>query len=315
MIMVTIKDNKKHEAIKLIVGDSGERIDLYVCKYTDLNRSRVQKLIKDGLVAVNNIPVKANYKVKENDEVSVKIPPVEELKIMPEKISLEVIYEDADLIVINKPKGLVVHPAAGNYSGTLVNALLEHCGESLSGINGVIRPGIVHRIDKDTTGLLVVAKNDLAHISLAEQIKNKSVAREYLALVHGVIQESKGLVDAPISRHPVQRKKMAVTEKGKSAVTHYQVMERFSQYTLVKARLETGRTHQIRVHMAYVGHPVVGDPVYGPKKAHFGLDGQLLHAFRLGFVHPRHKKYQEFTSQMPNIFANILTQLEPTKIT
>jgi len=313
--MVITKDNKECcQQIELTAIVSGERIDLYISNNSELNRSRVQKLIKEGLVLVNDAPVKANYKMKAGDMIKIQIPPAEELTVEPEKIKLDIVYEDDDLIVINKQKGLVVHPAAGNYSGTLVNALLEHCGDSLSGINGVIRPGIVHRLDKDTSGVLVVAKNDLAHLSLAEQIKNKTVAREYLALIHGVISEPRGLIDAPIGRHTVHRKRMTVTEKGRPAVTHYQVLERFEQYTFIKAILETGRTHQIRVHLSYIGHGVVGDPIYGPRKIHFNLSGQLLHACKLGFIHPRNKIYQEFSSSLPDYFEQILAQLRGNEI-
>jgi 23S rRNA pseudouridine1911/1915/1917 synthase len=306
---ITKVDNGSSRQIELTATEPGERIDLYISNNSVLNRSRVQKLIKEGLVLVNAAVIKPNYKVKVGDCIEIQIPPAAELTVEPEQINLDIIYEDDDIIVLNKQKGLVVHPAAGNYSGTLVNALLDHCGDSLSGINGVIRPGIVHRLDKDTSGVLVVAKNDLAHLNLAEQIKHKTVAREYLALVHGVISEPRGVIEAPVGRHAVLRKKMAVTDKGRPAITHYQVLERFRQYTCVKANLETGRTHQIRVHLAYIGHPVVGDPVYGPRKIHFSLSGQLLHAHKLGFIHPRTKIFKEFTSPLPDYFAEILEQL------
>lgn len=293
--------------------ETGIRIDVLVAGLDEeLTRARVQKLIEQGEVNVNNGPVKANYKVREGDFVVVRFPEPENLEIRAENIPLDIIYEDSDLLVINKPQGMVVHPAAGNYSGTLVNALLAHCHD-LSGINGVIRPGIVHRIDKDTSGLLVVAKNDKAHLSLAEQIKEHTVARKYIALVHGNISEPRGVVDAPIGRCPRDRKKMAVvTRNSKNAVTRYVVMERFGDYTLAECSLETGRTHQIRVHMTYIGHPVVGDPVYGPRKNPLNLDGQALHACLLGFDHPSTGKYMEFKADLPPYFDKLLTELRET---
>lgn len=290
--------------------ETGIRIDVLVAGLDEeLTRARVQKLIEQGEVTVNNGPVKANYKVREGDSVAVRFPEPENVEIRPENILLDIIYEDSDLLVINKPQGMVVHPAAGNYSGTLVNALLGHC-KDLSGINGVIRPGIVHRIDKDTSGLLVVAKNDKAHLSLAEQIKEHTVARKYIALVHGNIPEPRGVVDAPIGRDPRDRKKMAVvTRNAKNAVTRYVVMERFGDYTQVECALETGRTHQIRVHMTYIGHPVAGDPVYGPRKNPLNLDGQALHAYLLGFNHPSTGEYLEFKADLPPYFDKLLTEL------
>lgn len=293
--------------------ETGTRIDVLVAGLDEeLTRARVQKLIEQGEVTVNDGPVKANYKVREGDVVVVRFPEPENVEIRPENIPLNIVYEDSDLLVINKPQGMVVHPAAGNYSGTLVNALLGHC-KDLSGINGVIRPGIVHRIDKDTSGLLVVAKNDKAHLSLAEQIKEHIVARKYIALVHGNIPEPRGVVDAPIGRDPRDRKKMAViTRNSKNAVTRYVVMERFGDYTLVECALETGRTHQIRVHMTYLGHPVAGDPVYGPRKNPLNLDGQALHAFLLGFDHPSTGKYMEFKADLPPYFETLLKELRET---
>lgn len=292
-------------------ANQGERVDVAIARSDpNLSRSRVQALIASGLVTVNGSPVKANYKLKSGDKLEWVVPDPEPLRVEPQPIELDILYEDDDIIVVNKPQGMVVHPAAGNYSGTLVNALLYHCSD-LSGINGVLRPGIVHRIDKDTSGVLVVAKNDFAHESLAQQIKNHSVKREYVALVHGVIHEPAGMVDAPIGRDPKDRKKMAVTLKNsKHAVTHYRVLERFPQYTLIRATLETGRTHQVRVHMAYLGHPLVGDPKYGPRKPHFDLKGQALHARKLGFKHPRSGEYMEFEAPLPEYLQKILAKLK-----
>lgn len=303
-------DKKTAEKIELIATEWDERLDIYIAKKTQLNRSQIQKMLKEGNITVNSNNSKANYKVKEGDIIQIAVPTATELEIKPEQIALDIIYEDDDLIVINKPAGLVVHPAAGNYSGTLVNALLAHCGDNLSTINGEIRPGIVHRIDKDTSGLLVVAKNNKAHTSLAQQLKDKTVIREYLALIHRQMPEPKGIIEAPLGRHPVDRKKMAVVEQGKPAITHYESLERFSNYTLIKAKLETGRTHQIRVHMNFIGHPVVGDPVYGPKKPHFNLKGQLLHAETLGFIHPTSCQQLIFYSPLPQTFTEVLLQLE-----
>lgn len=294
--------------------DSGKRLDRYLTEQLpELSRSRIQELIGAGQVQVNHQTVKANYKLKKDDAVTVVIPAPEPLEVLPEAIPLDILYEDGDLLVVNKPQGMVVHPAAGNYSGTLVNALLYHCRD-LSGINGILRPGIVHRIDKDTSGVLVVAKNDAAHRHLAKQIKEHSVTRTYLALVHGTIKEQSGKIEAPIGRDPRERKRMAVVDKnGKEAVTSYTVLERFVDYTYLQLRLKTGRTHQIRVHMAYLGHPVVGDPKYGPQKPHFGLEGQALHASTLGFVHPRTGAYLEFTAPLPQYFADLLEQLRKTR--
>ena len=289
---------------------AGTRLDVMVSILDpDLTRSRVQKLISEGKVRVDEKPAKSNYKVRAGDRVEVEIPPPEALELRPEKIPLDIVYEDRDILVVNKPQGMVVHPAAGNYSGTLVNALLEHC-DDLSGINGVIRPGIVHRIDKDTSGLLVVAKNDKAHLNLAGQIKEHDAARKYMALVHGNVAEPRGVVEAPIGRDPKDRKKMAVvTRNSKHAVTRYVVVERFQNYTLVECSLETGRTHQIRVHMAYIGHPVAGDPVYGPRKNTLRLKGQALHAFLLRLVHPNTGEEMEFKVGLPPYFEELLKTL------
>lgn len=292
---------------------AGERIDKVICALnTEMTRSGVQKLIEKNAVSVNGSPVTKNYKVRSDDKISLIIPKATELNVCAENIPLDIRYEDNDLLVVNKPKGMVVHPAAGNYDGTLVNALLYHCKDSLSGINGIIRPGIVHRIDKDTSGLLIVAKNDFAHISLAEQIKAHSFEREYQTVVYGGFSVEDGIVDAPIGRHSVDRKKMTVTEKNsKYAVTHYHVLRRYNGFTHLGVRLETGRTHQIRVHMAYIGHPVAGDPVYGPKKVITSLNGQCLHAGLIGFKHPRSGKYIEIESELPSYFTDFLRSLKP----
>lgn len=291
--------------------DQGLRIDKFLSeKLPDITRSSVQRLLEGGNIFCNGSNTEKNYRLRANDLVEVTIPKPVPLQLEPQSIPLEICYEDADLLVVNKPKGMVVHPAPGNPSGTLVNALLAHCGSSLSGINGIIRPGIVHRIDKDTSGLLIVAKNDFAHQKLAAQIKEHSFTREYEAVVHGGFTEDKGTVDAPIGRHPVDRKKMAVTQKGsRRAVTHYRVIERYREFTHLRLRLETGRTHQIRVHMAYIGHPVVGDPVYGPKKTVGGLNGQCLHAKLIGFIHPRDGRYLEIESPLPGYFTTLLDRL------
>lgn len=294
-------------------SDAGERIDKVICSLNgEFTRSGVQKMIDKNAVSVNGSTVSKNYKVKANDKISLVVPKAENLDVSAERIPLDIRYEDNDLLVVNKPKGMVVHPAAGNYTGTLVNALLYHCKDSLSGINGVIRPGIVHRIDKDTSGLLIVAKNDFAHISLAEQIKAHSFTREYQTVVYGGFGVEDGTVEAPIGRHSVDRKKMAVTEKNsKYAVTHYHVIKRYNGFSHLGVRLETGRTHQIRVHMAYIGHPVAGDPVYGPKKVITSLNGQCLHAGLIGFKHPRSGKYIEIESELPSYFTDFLRSLKP----
>lgn len=291
---------------------SGERIDKIVSIICDgLSRSAAQKLIDEGNVTVNSLVITKNYKVKSSDKIVVRVPEPKELEILAENIPLDIRYEDEDLLVVNKKKGMVVHPAAGNYDGTLVNALMYHCKDSLSGINGVIRPGIVHRIDKDTSGLLIVAKNDFAHISLAEQIKAHTFTREYQSVVYGGFKNEEGTVDAPIGRHPVDRKKMTVTVKNsKNATTHYRVVKRYNDFTHLALRLETGRTHQIRVHMSYIGHPVAGDPVYGPKKVIEYLEGQCLHAGLIGFKHPRTKEYIEIQSELPEYFTSFLRRLK-----
>jgi len=282
------------------------RLDVYLSEnIKDKSRSYIQNLIKSEKVLINGNTKKGSYKLKLNDQVEVEIPENEKLNVEPENIPIDIIYEDRDVIVVNKAQGMVVHPAPGNYSGTLVNALLYHCTD-LSGINGVLRPGIVHRIDKDTSGILVVAKNDMAHKKLAEQLKEHSMNRIYNALVEGVLKEDTGTIDKPLGRHPNQRIKMAVVKDGRRAVTHYKVLNRYKNNTLIECKLETGRTHQIRVHMAYIGHPIVGDPVYGFSKQKFKLEGQMLHAKKLGFIHPATNKYMEFDSELPEYFKKII---------
>ena len=289
---------------------AGSRLDAFLAGQMEKTRSSVQKLIEEGNVRVNGSPAGKNTRLREGDRVEAVEPPPEVLDVTPQNIPLDIVYEDGDLLVVNKPKGMVVHPAPGNPDGTLVNALLYHCGGSLSGINGVIRPGIVHRIDKDTSGLLIVAKNDRAHQSLAEQIAAHSFTRIYNAVVYGNLKTEEGTISAPLGRHPADRKRMAVLSSGgREAVTHYRVLERFSGFTLVECRLETGRTHQIRVHMAHIGHPVAGDPVYGPKKCITELHGQCLHARVIGFVHPATGEYLEFDSGLPPYFQQFLSKL------
>ena len=287
------------------------RLDKLLGKaFPEFTRSALQKLIERGNVTKDGKPLAKNYKAKAGERIELLIPPPETMDAKPEDIPLEIVYEDDDLLVVNKPKGMVVHPAPGHSSGTLVNALLYHCGDSLSGINGVIRPGIVHRIDKDTSGLLIVAKNDTAHAHLAQQIKEHSFTRIYEAVVYGNVKEDSGTVDAPIGRHPTDRKRMCVTEKNsRNAVTHYEVLARYPGFTHLRLKLETGRTHQIRVHMAYLGHPVAGDPVYGVKKVITSLGGQCLHARVIGFVHPTTGEYLEFTSELPAYFTTFLKKL------
>lgn len=288
--------------------ESGERLDKFLDEMLpDFSRSYLQKLIKGQHVTVQGQIVKPNYRLRAEDEIHIEIPDEIKLDITPEKIPLDILYEDQDLLVINKPKGMVVHPAAGHYSGTLVNALLYHCEGQLSGINGVLRPGIVHRIDRDTTGSLVVCKNDMAHRSLAEQLKEHSINRRYRAIVWGNLKENEGTVDAPIGRHPIDRKKMAINRtNGKRAVTHYRVLKRFSRFTYIECQLETGRTHQIRVHMASLGHPLLGDTVYSTAKSPYTLEGQCLHAMTLGFTHPRTGEYIECTAPLPEYFEHLL---------
>lgn len=299
------------EELSLTAGRSGERIDRFLSEELEsLSRSYIQKLVKDGAVLVNGKPVKANYKISQEDIVKVSIPDPEEPDILPEDIPLDILYEDEDVLVVNKPKGMVVHPAPGHYSHTLVNAVMFHCRDNLSGINGVMRPGIVHRIDMDTTGSLLVCKNDTAHQILAEQLKEHSITRRYHAIVHGNLKDDKGVIDAPVGRHPTDRKKMSTKSPyGRRAVTHYRVLERFGNYTYIECELETGRTHQIRVHMASIGHPILGDQIYGPAKCPFKLQGQTLHAKILGFHHPSTGKYMEFDAPLPEYFQKLLEQL------
>jgi len=298
----------EQEYIIITEENVGQRIDAFLAQEYPYSRSYFQKLLGEGAIKANEKAVKANYKLKLNDELELTIPEPEDLKIEPKQMDLDIIYEDGDVLVINKPSGMVVHPAHGHFNDTMVNGLLYHC-KDLSGINGVLRPGIVHRIDRDTSGLLMVAKNDLAHQSLAEQLREHSVERAYLALVHGNLPEPAGLVDAPIGRHATERKKMAVVFGGKEARTHYKVKERFGQYTFIECRLETGRTHQIRVHMAYLGHPLVGDELYGYKKNNLGFCGQALHAYVLGFTHPTTGERLRFSVSLPSDYANELEKL------
>lgn len=302
------------EVIEFLIDEaySGERLDKVIsANVENFTRSYVQKLIENKCVAVDEKVVdNKNLKIKEYQTIKIVVPEPEMLDLKPENIPLEIVYEDDDLLIVNKPKGMVVHPAPGNYGGTLVNALMHYCGESLSGINGTIRPGIVHRIDKDTSGLLIVAKNDFSHKNLAEQIKNHSFSREYEAVVYGNLKNDTGTIDAPIGRHKIDRKKMTVTnENSRNAVTHYTVLKRYKNFTHVRLKLETGRTHQIRVHMAYIGHPVAGDPIYGPKRVIKNLNGQCLHAKHIGFIHPKTSKYIEFESDLPDYFKKFLKTL------
>ena len=288
-----------------------KRIDkLLAEQLEEVSRSQIQLWIEQGHVTVNSKEVKANYKCQAGDNIQWSIPETEPLQVEAENIPLHILYEDADVLVVNKPRGMVVHPSAGHETGTLVNALLHHCND-LSGINGIERPGIVHRIDKDTSGLLVVAKNDYAHIHLSKQLSEKRVERKYEAIVHGAIPHEKGLVEAPIGRDPKDRQRMAVTEKGKPAITHFRVIERFPDYTHIECALETGRTHQIRVHMKYIGYPLLGDSKYGPRKT-WDTNGQILHAKKLGFLHPRKKEWMEFETELPEYFTEVLEQIKKT---
>ena len=295
----------------LTAENQGERIDRFLStNLEDLSRSYIQKLVKEKGILVNGNPVKANYKVNAGDEICVQIPEPEPLDIRPEDIPLDILYEDDDILVVNKPKGMVVHPAPGHYSHTLVNAVLYHCGSRLSGINGVLRPGIVHRIDMDTTGSLLICKNDRAHQILADELKEHNITRRYHAVVYGNLKEDTGTVNAAIGRHPTDRKKMSTkAPNGRRAVTHYRVLERFGDYTYIECELETGRTHQIRVHMSSIGHTILGDSIYGPAKAPFKLDGQTLHAKILGITHPSTGKYMEFDAPLPEYFMSLLDKL------
>lgn len=300
------------DVLRFTVEENEDRIDkLLANRLDDFTRSAIAKLISENNVLVNDKIVSKNYKCKTGDSIVVNVPDAVMLDVIPQNIPLDIVYEDDDLLVVNKPKDMVVHPAAGNYTDTLVNALLYHCKDSLSGINGVIRPGIVHRIDKDTSGLLIVAKNDMAHLDLANQIKEHSFHRAYQAVVYGNIKEENGTVHQPIGRSPKDRKKMAVVDKNsKDAITHYEVIRRYGDFTHIRCILETGRTHQIRVHMSYIGHPLAGDSVYGPKKVISSLKGQCLHAGEIGFVHPRTKKYMEFKSDLPDYFVSFLNKID-----
>jgi len=297
--------------ILLISDTENERIDSYISNQVEnMSRNSVQKLIIEGNIKVNNKPVKANYKLKKNDEIKVVLPEPEVLDIIPENIKMEIVYEDDDLAIINKSQGVVVHPAPGHSSGTLVNGLMYHL-KNLSSINGVLRPGIVHRLDKNTSGLMIVAKNDKSHNYLAERLKEHSIYRIYYALAEGNVKEDQGIINAPLGRSDKDRKKRAVTSKNsKEAITNFWVLKRFENFTLVKLKLETGRTHQIRVHLKYIGHPVVGDDVYGSKINKFGLSGQLLHSKTLGFIHPSTKVYMEFDTELPSYFTDVLNKLK-----
>ena len=293
----------------------GERLDRYLSTvYPDFSRSFIQKLIKNQQVSVNDKCQKASYPIRENDLVSIVIPDAVETAILPEDLPLDILYEDEDVLIVNKPKGMVVHPSAGHSSGTLVNAVMYHCKDSLSGINGEIRPGIVHRIDMDTTGSLIVCKNDEAHLNIAEQIKNHTVNRIYEGIVYGNVKEEEGTVEGAIGRHPTDRKKMAINVKsGKPAITHYKVLEHFKDYTYMQFKLETGRTHQIRVHMASIGHPLLGDTLYAGNGKHSrfkNLQGQTLHAKTIGFIHPRTGQYMEFSAPLPDYFIRLLDLLK-----
>jgi 23S rRNA pseudouridine1911/1915/1917 synthase len=310
-VAVWVKKVMKKELFTVSEDLSGLRLDLAVSRLSgELTRARVQKLLAEGLVLVNGAACKPNYRVRPGDSIDIAIPSVREAKAAAEEIELDILYEDNHILVLNKQKGLVVHPAAGHKSGTLVNALLHHCTD-LSGIGGEARPGIVHRLDKDTSGVLVVAKNDRAHLLLSQQFKEHSITREYVAIAHGSVSKAEGVIEGAIARHPRDRKKMAVVPpaRGRHAVTHFFVLERLGSYTFLRLRLETGRTHQIRVHLAAVGHPVLGDPVYGPKKPHIKYAGQALHACLLGFIHPANGEFMEFRSEPPQDFQNLLTFL------
>ena len=300
------------EIFTIETDDVIKRVDVFLNEeMEDVSRSALQKNIEKGNITVNGEKISKNYKLRLGDIVEAELPPPENIDIVPEDIPLDIMYEDDDLIVINKPQNMVVHPAPGHYTGTLVNALMFHCGDNLSGINGVLRPGIVHRIDKDTSGVLVIAKSDLAHKGLSEQLAEHSMKRVYNAIVYNSFSEESGTVDRNIDRSKNDRKKMAVVmQGGRNAVTHYKVIEKLGKYTWVELQLETGRTHQIRVHMSYIGHPLLGDPVYGPKKCPFNLNGQVLHAKDLGFIHPRTGEYMEFNSELPDYFSSLIERLK-----
>ena len=296
--------------LEIAENQAGERIDRFLADSQDLTRSFLQKILKDGEVAVNGKSVKANYKLRKGDRIEFEIPEAVEPDIVAEDIPLSILYEDADVLVVDKPKGMVVHPAAGHYSQTLVNAVMYHCKGELSGINGVLRPGIVHRIDRDTTGSIIICKNDMAHNEIARQLKEHSINRRYRAIVTGVLKDDEGTIEGAIGRDKKDRKKMAITADGKPAVTHYRVLQRFKHYTYVECVLETGRTHQIRVHMASIGHPLLGDEVYGRKSDKYKCEGQCLHAMTLGFHHPRTGEYIEVNAPLPPYFEHLLAVLE-----
>lgn len=293
----------------MIVEESGQRIDKYIAEKQELSRVAVQRLIEEGNILVNGKKAKPSYAVQVGDEVIIQMPEAKETDLKPQDIPLDIIYEDNDIIVVNKAKGMVVHPAVGNPDGTLVNAIMAHCKGNLSGIGGELRPGIVHRLDKDTSGLLIIAKNDKAHLRISEQIQNRQVKKTYLALVKGIVPENEATIKMPIGRSTKDRKKMAVTSKGKEAITHFKVLERFEKYTYLEVNIETGRTHQIRVHMAEIGHPVVGDMVYSNGKNEFNIEGQMLHAYRLEFKHPITEKEMCLEASLPEYFTNILLNL------
>ena len=294
----------------MIVEESGQRIDKYIAEKQELSRVAVQRLIEEGNILVNGKKAKPSYAVQVGDEVIIQMPEAKETDLKPQDIPLDIIYEDNDIIVVNKAKGMVVHPAVGNPDGTLVNAIMAHCKGNLSGIGGELRPGIVHRLDKDTSGLLIIAKNDKAHLRISEQIQNREVKKTYLALVKGIVPENEATIKMPIGRSTKDRKKMAVTSKGKEAITHFKVLERFEKYTYLEVNIETGRTHQIRVHMAEIGHPVVGDMVYSNGKNEFNIEGQMLHAYRLEFKHPITEKEMCLEASLPEYFKNILLKLK-----
>lgn len=313
MIFLTGKENMDETIeIKVTSEMAGKRLDVVLSEQcSDLTRSYINKLCKEERAALNGKTSKGNKKCKEGDVITLQVPEPTELEILPEEMNLDIVYEDQDVILINKPKGMVVHPAAGHYSDTLVNGLMAHCKDDLSGINGVLRPGIVHRIDKDTTGILIVCKNDMAHQSIAKQLYDHSITRKYHAIVYGNIKEEEGTVNAPIGRSLKDRKKMGIVMDGKHAVTHYKVLKRLKKgFTYIECQLETGRTHQIRVHMASIKHPLLGDDVYGPKKSKYTLEGQCLHAKVLGFVHPRTGEYMEFEVSLPEYFEKLLNKLD-----